>query len=217
MFASTRSGSRRTSRVLVALLAIALLAAACGGDDDDDAVGDDTTTTTTEAADVTTTTEAAETTTTEAGAGDPPSDVGSEDEGLGDPLVFIATLSGEQEVPGPGDAAGTGRVEIESDLEGRLCFDMVATELDADVTGAHIHEAAAGASGGVVIDIGLPTASDGDTDTWSDVCVAVADDVRERMNAAPSNFYANVHTTTFADGAVRGQLEQATIFDLELS
>lgn len=209
----------RSARLLAALFAFALFVAACGDDDDSSDDSDATTTTTSTTAPPADDggDEEVTTTTTTDGADDPPDDVGSEDEGLGDPLVFVATLSGSTEVPGPGDAAGTGRIEIESDLDGNLCFDMVATGLDADVTASHIHEAPAGSSGGVVIDIGLPTSTDGDTDKWTNVCLDVADDVIERMNANTAGFYANVHTATFGDGAVRGQLEQATIFDLELS
>lgn len=215
------SRAPRTIRLLAVLLGLALLAVACG--DDDDSADDTTTTTSTtsdpgdEASPPDESGTSSTSTTAEPGAEDPPGDTGGEDEGLGDPLVFVGTLSGDTEVPGPGDPAGSGRVEIESDVDGELCFDMVATGLGSAVTASHIHEAAAGASGGVVIDIGLPTSSAGDTDTWSDVCVVVADDVIERMNATPSNFYANVHTQTFGQGAVRGQLEQATIFDLTLS
>lgn len=209
-------------RLAAALVCCLTLLAACG--DDDDAV--DTTSSTTEADDAGDggSDEADEgagddesTTTTDAGAEDPPDEVGGEDEGLGDPLVFVTNVSGDQEVPGPGDPAASGRAEIESDVDGRLCFDMVVRDLDADVAAAHVHEAPAGQSGGVVIDIGTPTATDGDIDTWSDVCVEVAGEVIERMNADPSAFYVNVHTSSYPDGAVRGQLEQATIFDLELS
>ena len=34
---------------------------------------------------------------------------------------------------------------------------------------------------------------------------------------APQAFYANIHTVDFPPGAIRGQLEPGTIFDLELS
>lgn len=215
------SRAPRNLRLLALLLGCTLVVSSCGSDDDDSA--DDTTTSTTAASDEVTTSSIAATsrdatTTTSAvddSAQDPP-DAGSEDEGLGDPLVFVATLSGDTEVPGPGDVGAGGRVEIESDVAGKLCFDMVATGLDAAVTGSHIHEGPADASGDVVIDIGPPTSTDGDTDSWSDVCVAVADDVIERLNADPSGFYANIHTETYGAGAIRGQLEQATIFDLML-
>lgn len=157
------------------------------------------------------------TTVPDADAEDPPGDDVPDDEGLGDPLVFIGTFSGAAEVPGPGDDGGDGRVEIESDVDENLCFDMVVTGLDADVTAAHVHDAPAGAAGGVVIDIGPPTEVDGDTDRWIDVCLATDDDVVTAMANDPDQFYVNVHTASFGDGAVRAQLQTGSIFDLELS
>ncbi len=154
---------------------------------------------------------------TEDPAVDPPDEGAGEDEGLGDPLVFAADLQGDTEVPGPGDPAATGRAEIESGVDGAWCFDMVATGLDSDVTDSHIHAGAAGESGPVVVGIGPPTESEGDTDRWVDVCIVVADDVQEQITSNPEAFYVNVHSATFGSGAIRGQLQTATIFDLTLS
>ena len=212
--------ARRAVRLLVALLtAFALIA--CG---DDDAGGDDAGPTTPEAPESTTTEAEApdETTTTvspdpaEDPAPDDPEDPG-EGDGLGDPLVFVAELTGETEVPGPGDDGATGRVEVESAVSGEWCIDMEATGLSADVTDSHIHFGTAGSSGDVVIPIGEPTATDGDTDVWDDVCVEVEDELVAEILDAPQAFYANIHTADFGAGAIRGQLAAATIFDLELS
>lgn len=212
--------ARRAVRLLVALLTTFALVA-CGDDDDGGEVTDPTTTEVPES----TTTEAAtpaETTTTvspdpaDEPAPDDPEDPGEAD-GMGDPLVFVADLTGDTEVPGPGDDAATGRVEIESAVSGEWCIDMEATGLSADVTDSHIHFGTAGSSGDVVIPIGRPTATDGDTDVWDDVCVEVDDELVAEILDAPQAFYANVHTAEFAGGAIRGQLEAATIFDLELS
>jgi hypothetical protein len=231
--------SRRLRLLLVPVSALVLLASACG-DDGDEVVLDDTAITEAvddgfgtgpdeQSADDRGPDDAAagagedeqppETTATvpDAEAEPPPEGAGGEDEGMGDSLVLVAELSGEAEVPGPGDPAGTGRTEIETDVDGDLCFDMVATGLGSEVTDAHIHEGAAAVSGGVVIPIGPPTATEGDTDTWTDVCVDVDDAIVERITADPSAFYANVHTAQFGAGAIRGQLQQASIFDLELS
>lgn len=208
----------RARILFLSLSVVALFAAGCG---DDAETGSDASTTTAssaddpDGADDTTTTTAS--TVPDAEAEDPPADAGNEDDGLGDPVVFVAALSGETEVPGPGDPAATGRAEVESDVNGDLCFDMVAEGLDSDVTDSHIHEAAAGDSGGVVIPIGTPTSTDGDTATWTDVCISVDSALVDRINADPAAFYANIHTSNFGGGAIRGQLEQATIFDLTLS
>ena len=204
-------------RLAAALLPVLLLVAACGGEDDGAAEVESTTTapeSATPEADIeepaTTTT-----TTTEPGAVEPPDGAG-EDEGLGDPLVLVADLTGQAEVPGPGDAGGAGRFELESAGGTTVCIDMVVTGLAAEVTDAHIHEDAAGASGGVVVPIGVPTSSAEGEDRWDDVCIEVDLAVLDRLATDPSGFYANVHSATFGAGAVRGQLALASIFDRTL-
>lgn len=217
-------------RILALTLALTFLTAACGDDDvpetsSSTSVADDRTdgeadaeTGDEEAAgSAETDDDAGDGTVPDAEAEDPPGQSGGEDEGLGDTTVFVADLSGVTEVPGPGDAAGTGRVEARPADDGRWCFDMVAEGLHGAVADAHIHEGAAGASGDVVIEIGGPTSVEGDVDTWTDVCVAVDVFVEERLLSDPATFYANVHTADFPDGAIRGQLEEASIFDLTLS
>lgn len=208
-------------RVLAPLAVLALVATGCGDDDAEPQSTGETPSTTADATDATTETSVEPSTTTtstvpDAGAEDAPGESGGEEEGLGDAFVYVAELSGGAEVPGPGDDAGSGRAELRSSDDG-LCLDMVARGLDSEVADAHIHEAPAGQSGGVVIPIGPPTAADGDTDTWTEVCVPVDDELVHRFEVDASQFYVNVHTSSFPDGAVRGQLDYATIFDLELS
>ena len=210
-------------RLAVPLAVLCLLVAGCGDDDDsaaDESVEPNATATVVEpdesAADddePTTTTS----TVPDAAAEEPPGESGGEDDGLGDEQVYVADLTGGEAQPEPGDTGATGRAEIESTPDGRFCFDMIAEGLGSDVADAHIHDGAAGASGGVVVPIGPPTSSAGATDTWTDVCVAVDDALREQIAADPSGYYVNVHTTEFPQGAVRGQLGSATIFDLTLS
>jgi CHRD domain len=72
------------------------------------------------------------------------------------------------------------------------------------VTASHIHMAAAGVSGPIVVPFyggGLPA---GTFAVAGSVTVAPA--VAQSVNANPSGFYANIHTTEFPPGAVRGQL-----------
>lgn len=212
--------SRRSSRLLLAVLLL-LGTVACGDDDDAgseesttsaDATGSDDTVVDEDAVP-----EPPDVSVPEVPAGEPPVDGGDEDEGIGDPLVLVADLTADAEVPGPGDAGATGRFEAESGTPGELCIDMAVTGLDAEVTDAHIHEGAVGEAGGVEVTIGPPTASEGDTDTWTDVCVTVEPGLFEDLQSSTDAFYVNVHTSSFPDGAVRGQLALGTLFDLELS
>lgn len=144
-----------------------------------------------------------------------PDDPGDPDEG-GDPFVVVTELTGDAEVPGPGDAAATGRFEMEIATFDEACFDMVVDAHEGSVTGAHIHAAPAGEAGSVVVDLGDPTGVDAEGSAWVDVCIAVDEAFVDELVADESQFYVNVHTDVFPDGAVRGQLEAATIFDLEL-
>ncbi len=203
-------------RRLLAVLVPLVLLAACG--DDDDAAGGPTTSvadsTTSEPADTTTTTVPATTEPADAPAGDGPEAEGDDDEGLGD-VLLVADLEGASEVPGPGHPAATGRFEAELH-DGELCVDLSVQGLGEAVTGAHLHEGAAGDAGGVIVDIGGPSGSGADPARWDDACTEVGDDVIERIAGSPEQVYVNVHTASHPDGAVRGQLAVASVFDRTL-
>lgn len=214
--------ARMLRRVLIACLGVVVVGSlgSCG-DDDDDAATATTPELDDSAEDSSTTTDEGERPSDDAPvATDPaeePPDPGDADEGLGDPLVLIADLRADTEVPGPGDAGATGRIEIESAVDGEWCIDMEAAGLSSAVTDAHVHFGPEGTSGDVVIPIGPPTATEGDTETWTDVCVTVEEQLVNEIVDAPQAFYANVHTSDHPAGAVRGQLEPSSIFDLTLS
>jgi hypothetical protein len=209
---------------LVGMLVPLLLAAAACGDDGNDAASS---TTTTDSAGVEepadggartgegepTTTEAPTTTVaTDAPAAEGPAGAG-EDEGLGDALL-VADLTAEAQIPGPGDADASGRFEGEL-VDGVLCIDLAVRGLDGPVTGAEVHEGPPGVAGGVVIDLGGPS-GDGTDARWRDVCAEVPDEVIERLASSPDDHYVDVHTAGHPDGAMRGQLAVASIFDRTL-
>jgi hypothetical protein len=204
--------------LLLVCLPIALLLAACGSDDDAAPATTTETTATTETIETTAVTdddEPAAPTTVDTGApaGDAPG-AGAADEGLGDALL-VADLDPGAEVPGPEVDGAEGRFESEL-VDGVLCVDAVVTGLQSAVVGAHVHDGEAGENGPVVIDVGVPSLIDGGVATWSDVCIEVDDTVIEALAAAPERHYVNVHTEQARDGAVRGQLAVASIFDRSL-
>jgi hypothetical protein len=127
-------------------------------------------------------------------------------------------LTGEAEVPGPGDDDGFGTAKLRvHDDEERVCFRLRWKNLDP-VIAAHIHVGAEDEAGPIVVTLlmagetGLVTLPS----TWTRLraCteefsppegVSVADllaDIKDN----PENYYVNVHTTTFPAGAIRGQL-----------
>lgn len=115
-----------------------------------------------------------------------------------------ATLTGASEVPGPGDPDGTGTATVNLDVsERKVCYEVSVQKIDRPVA-MHIHEGGAGKSGGVVVPLTTPTASDTTTKDCREVDAALLG----RMGANPGGFYVNVHSEAHQQGAVRGQLSQ---------
>ena len=115
-----------------------------------------------------------------------------------------ATLSGAAEVPTPGDPDGTGTATVNLDVTKReVCYEVAVQKIDAPV-GMHIHEGERGKSGGIVVPLNTPTGSD----TTTSGCASVDATLLGRIAATPGNFYVNVHTQTYPQGALRGQLSQ---------
>ena len=111
------------------------------------------------------------------------------------------TLTGAEEVPGPGDpdGSGTARLTVNPGQE-QVCYELVATDIAA-TTGAHIHVASAGAAGPVVVALVPPDASG-----ESAGCTAVSRELALAIIQNPELYYVNVHTVEYSAGAVRGQL-----------
>jgi CHRD domain len=121
--------------------------------------------------------------------------------------TFTTALSGAQECNaagacGVGDTDGTGNavVRFRAD-EARVCFRITVQNIRLPSVGAHIHRAAAGANGPIVVGFTAPTANGS-----SSGCVAADPAVMAAILAGPTGYYVNVHTTDFPGGAIRGQL-----------
>jgi hypothetical protein len=117
--------------------------------------------------------------------------------------VFLAAdLVGANEVPGPGDPDGTGRATVR--IQGNVvCFTLEWSKL-ATVSNAHIHVGAAGVGGGVVV--GFFNGNLADSFTAVNGCVIGDQAVIDAIVANPAGYYANIHSTEFPAGAIRGQL-----------
>ena len=121
--------------------------------------------------------------------------------------VLSSSMSGANEVPGPGDpnATGSSRITLNSDT-GRVCYIVRTTGLSAPPTAGHIHRGAAGTAGPVVIPFKTPRPSGifaGCTTADKTLIQSIIDD--------PSGFYTNVHNAQFPGGAVRGQLHAVVV------
>ena len=116
-----------------------------------------------------------------------------------------ASLSGANEVNttgqlGAGDPDGSGKARVKIDLrKGRLCYDLRVKNIDP-AKAAHIHDAAAGANGPIVVTLAAPSSG------RSRGCLTVEMTLLKDIRTNPSEYYVNVHNVAFSGGAVRGQL-----------
>jgi hypothetical protein len=114
--------------------------------------------------------------------------------------AFAVSLTGTAESPA-GDPVGTGTGQFHLRAgQAQVCYQLTATNLPPAIA-AHIHRGAAGVAGPVVVPLTTP-AADGN----SSGCATVARPLVKAILAAPASYYANVHTTEFPAGAIRGQL-----------
>jgi hypothetical protein len=110
------------------------------------------------------------------------------------------TMTGANEIPGPGDPDGTGTASITINAgQSRICYELTVSNIDT-ATAAHIHSAPVGVAGPVIVPLAAP--SDGDSSGCVDVTRSLADAIRK----APQGYYVNVHNATYPAGAIRGQL-----------
>ena len=120
------------------------------------------------------------------------------------------TMGGNQEVP-PTPLAASGTATVTNYNIGTHTFDLSVTVtgvLSADVIGFHIHQAAAGVNGPIIVDFtNQPRVPTGDGFTFTAVGL-VLPAVSEAAFLGGGT-YINVHTPTFAGGAIRGQLFSA--------
>jgi hypothetical protein len=106
-------------------------------------------------------------------------------------------MNGDKEVPGPGDLTASGSGECTIKGNEVCCTFQFTSETDENVTLVHIHEGAEGVAGDPVVDF------QGQLDN----CVLADEGIAAKIKTKPGNFYANIHTTTFPNGAVRDQLQ----------
>jgi hypothetical protein len=116
--------------------------------------------------------------------------------------IFVVQLTGAAEVPGPGDPDATGTAAIlvvpAADL---ICYRLTWQNIDGTVFAAHIHEGAEDEAGPVVVTL-FSGAFSGTDSFQSCTRTAEADDIADN----PENYYVNIHSDVFPDGAIRGQL-----------
>ncbi len=114
--------------------------------------------------------------------------------------TYKTTLTGANEVGG-GDPDGYGRAEISvTDGFGQVCWEIKdVTGIDPP-TAAHIHYGRAGTNGPPVF-----TLTKSNEGRWQG-CKDAKEWTQNRLQGNPADFYVNVHTAAYPNGAIRGQL-----------
>ena len=113
---------------------------------------------------------------------------------------YRATLTGANEVGG-GDPDGMGKAKVTiSDTFDQVCYEISDVTGIGDVTAAHIHFGRAGTNGPPVLTL---TKS---TEGRYVGCKEGREWTQNRINGNPADFYVNLHTADYPNGAIRGQL-----------
>jgi hypothetical protein len=118
-----------------------------------------------------------------------------------DPLATLrAELTGEKEVPGPGDEDGSGTAVVKV-FRAKVCYTLKVENIEP-ATAAHIHLGLRREAGPVVAPLEPPT--EGSSRACTEIPRALSLELREH----PSRYYVNVHNEEFPAGAIRGQLHR---------
>jgi len=104
---------------------------------------------------------------------------------------------------GAGDPDAKGRASV-SGTRTKVCVALAYKQLGA-ITGAHIHRGASNENGPVVVPLGTP--KNGAIGASSS-CHTVTPALSQSLVRTPGDFYVNIHTAQYPDGAIRGQLKR---------
>lgn len=98
-------------------------------------------------------------------------------------------------------AAATGTIAVNT-AKGTVCYEIYTKGL-SKIAAAHIHKGAKGVDGPVAVSLNPAKFN---SMTMTAACVKVPVALAKAIVAHPANFYFNVHTPSFPNGAVRTQL-----------
>jgi len=125
---------------------------------------------------------------------------GHKNVGGGDGFAPVVTsqLTPEAETEGTGQAGASGHARITLDPQtGNVCWIFVYSGLDKP-TSAHILKGKAGEKGTEVLRLGAPYARKG--------CVLSHAHETSDIGRRPGNYYVDIYTRAYPQGAIRGQL-----------
>jgi CHRD domain len=116
-----------------------------------------------------------------------------------------AKLTGKTEVPGPGSKKGKGAITVAmKPTKKKVCFELEVSKLDT-ITDGHIHKGAEGVAGDIKVPLFVGQELEG-TGAYDGCVKNVKKKLIKKIIKRPENYYVNIHTVQFPDGAIRGQL-----------
>ncbi|MCB0664853.1 MAG: CHRD domain-containing protein [Saprospiraceae bacterium] len=114
-------------------------------------------------------------------------------------LLFTGRLSGSNEVPAATtEAVGVVGILLSEDMA-TASVNLSINGLTGDFTGVHLHEAAAGSNGEVLVNL---------TDQFNSNRISMTMDITPELlnKLMAGSIYINVHSTAFPDGEIRSQV-----------
>ncbi len=130
--------------------------------------------------------------------------------------VFKLNLKPSQEVPAikglKADAVGSVTFDLGRSSSGAIASGEVIFYFNysfpgsANITGLHVHQAAKGANGPVVVSSGVASFTDADGQGNITTVVAGSPATLQAILDNPRNYYVNLHTSVNPGGALREQM-----------
>jgi hypothetical protein len=111
-------------------------------------------------------------------------------------------LNTGQETPAPSVGGAHGKFSYEIDGSS-LCYTIAVTGLSTPAVAAHIHLGERNIPGPIVVPLVVPT----ETSFETSACTTAGPALLAAIEANPSAYYVNVHTSMNLPGEVRGQLK----------
>lgn len=117
-----------------------------------------------------------------------------------------ATLSGEDEVPGPGDPNGSGHARLKLyPAKGKICYRVAWSNIGNPAAG-HIHKGRAGVAGPVKVTLFDKVIKA--NDYYRACAKGLPNNLVKAIKAHPKRWYVNLHNKAYPDGAIRGQVHR---------
>jgi hypothetical protein len=112
-----------------------------------------------------------------------------------------ASLNGAEIVSSSGDRDGSAKAEVSiANTLDQICYDIDNIKNIADITSVSINRGRRGQTGPVVLRVNQ--ANEGG---WKN-CVKRSEWLEDALEWQPGNYYVQISTTEFPQGAIRGQL-----------